>query len=71
MVMTTRGKGCTVKTFVFVVYVLFGVLAAVAVFAGIAMLISGFVGGGIVAVVLAAVLALMSMSVRRTHSSMS
>jgi len=54
------------RTFMFVVYVLFGVLAAVVAFLGVAMLISGMPGAGLIALVIAAVLTFMSVSVKKS-----
>jgi hypothetical protein len=59
-----------VKTFVLVVYVLFGALAAIAAIAGIGFMIGGMFGTGVILVIFAAVLTVMSLSVRRSWARM-
>lgn len=56
------------RVFMFVVYVLFGVLAAITAMAGIVMLMAGMPGGGVIALVIAAVLTFMSISVKKSLS---
>ncbi len=58
------------KTFVLVVYVLFGALAAIAAIAGIGFMIGGMFGTGVILVIFAAVLTVMSLSVRRSWARM-
>jgi hypothetical protein len=66
----TKGDGVAVKTFVLVVYVLFGALAVIAALAGIAFMIGGVFGAGVILVIFAAVLTVMSLSVRRSWARM-
>jgi hypothetical protein len=53
------------RTFSFVVYVLFGALAAISALGGVALLIGGLWAAGVIALVFAVVLTVMSISIKR------